>query len=653
MASFLADAHLRLLFFGGKGGVGKTTCATATALRYARRSPQRSYLLVSTDPAHSLADSLAYLQPPANLKILEFNAQESLETFKARHRHKLEEIAARGTFLDEGDIRQFLDLSLPGMDELMALLEIASWAETQDYDLIIVDTAPTGHTLRLLTMPALVRNWLQALDALLAKHRFMQLRFRSSYQPDELEEFLVGLAASVGQMEALLRDRRRSRFVPVILAEEVVISETLKLLKELGHMKIPVTEIVVNRLYPDNPCSLCAEGRRRQWQTLGNLWTTGRVAGYRLWGVPLCPEEVRGQGLETFWEGVSELREATPTLPPMPLKLPPRVEAASPCPSAELTFLIFAGKGGVGKTTLACATALRLAQEFPGKESFLFSTDPAHSLAACLEARLDTKPVGICPGLTAMEMDAPGEFAALKRQYQQELERFLQSTFQHFDFPFDREVLQRLLDLAPPGLDEIMALMGAMEFLAQGRYDVFILDSAPTGHLLRLLELPELIDQWLKTFFGLFLKYKLAFRFPDLSQQLVRLSRNLKLLQSLWRDPARAALYVVTILTEMAFQETQDLMQACARLGINVPVLFLNQATPAGDCSLCSALHRRESRIRDKFRQAFPGQHQALVYRQGELRGLKRLRELGRALYLSTEMEEHHGAFSDMPALSS
>ncbi len=63
--SFLEDSGLRLLFFGGKGGVGKTTCAAAAALRYASRSPQSSYLLVSTDPAHSLADSLGDFQPPA------------------------------------------------------------------------------------------------------------------------------------------------------------------------------------------------------------------------------------------------------------------------------------------------------------------------------------------------------------------------------------------------------------------------------------------------------------------------------------------------------------------------------------------------------------------------------------------------------------
>jgi arsenite-transporting ATPase len=314
--------------------------------------------------------------------------------------------------------------------------------------------------------------------------------------------------------------------------------------------------------------------------------------------------------------------------------------------------LIFAGKGGVGKTTLACATAVRLAQEFPGKQVLLFSTDPAHSLAACLGANLGPQPVRLGPGLTAMEIDAPREFAALKRQYHQELEKFLQTAFENFDVPFDRQVMERMLDLSPPGLDEIMALVRVMEFLEKGRYDIFIMDSAPTGHLLRLLELPELVDQWLKTFFGLLLKYKLALRFPDLSHQLVRLSRDLKLLRNLWRDPARAALYTVTILTEMAFQETSDLLAVCGRLGVPAPVLLLNLATPAWDCPLCAALNRRETLIKDKFQQTFAGRHQTVIYRQSEPRGLKRLNALGQALYRSRIMENRHGAVADMPALS-
>ena len=263
------------------------------------------------------------------------------------------------------------------------------------------------------------------------------------------------------------------------------------------------------------------------------------------------------------------------------------------------------------------------------------------------------RPARLGSNLTAMEIDAPGEFAALKTQYQQELEKFLQAAFENFDVPYDRQVMERMLDLSPPGLDEIMALVRAMDFMEQGRFDIFILDSAPTGHLLRLLELPELIDQWLKTFFGFLLKYKLAFRFPELSQQLVRISRDLKLLRNLWRDPARTALYAVTILTEMAFQETSDLLAICRRVGVPAPVLLLNLATPAWGCPLCAALNRREMLIKDKFQQTFAGRHQTVIYRQSDPRGLKRLRQLGQALYRPRIKENHHGAVTDMPALSS
>ena len=148
--AFLRDCAPRLLLFGGKGGVGKTTCATATALSLARRWPDSSYLLVSTDPAHSLADSLAGSPLPPNLTVTELDAAERLAAFRSAHGAKLEEIAARGTFLDNDDIHRLLDLSLPGLDELMAFLDISGWIEQERYACVIVDTAPWGHTLHLL-----------------------------------------------------------------------------------------------------------------------------------------------------------------------------------------------------------------------------------------------------------------------------------------------------------------------------------------------------------------------------------------------------------------------------------------------------------------------------------------------------------------------
>lgn len=638
--SFLDSRGLQLLIFGGKGGVGKTTCAAAVALRSAQRSPESSFLLVSTDPAHSLADSLADLLPPDNLKVSELDAREYLATFKDKHSDKLREIASRGTFLDDDEINRFLDLSLPGLDELMAFLEISAWVENRSYDCIIVDTAPSGHTLRLLAMPEFLRKWLDMLETLLAKHRYMKWVFSRSNYRDELDAFLEGLAASVKRMEGLLQDPVRCRFVPVMLAEAMSIRETVSIVKEVDRLQLPMTDIVVNRLYPDNPCAVCRDERLRQLQELRNLFRQTTLSRFALWAVPLYAEEVRGRkALESFWDQVGQITEAPPAAS-QPSAVPAlRVEVAVQFPPLEATLLIFAGKGGVGKTTLACATALQLAQNNPGKNVLLFSTGPAHSLSGCLEVPIDSRPRVVMSGLTAMEIDSQAEFEALKKQYAGDIEKFLESVSSQFDLTFDREVLERILDLSPPGLDEVMALTRVMALLASGRYDVLVLDSAATGHLIRLLELPEIIDQWLKVFFDLFLKYQQVFRLTKFSQELVTMSKNLKRLRRLLSDPARAALYAVSIPTDMALEETRDLVAACERLRIQVPGLFLNLVTPPSDCELCSALYRRESLVQKKFQQSLSGKDVTVVYRRGEMRGLHRLGELGKALYQGTRVE--------------
>ena len=637
---FLDNRGLQLLVFGGKGGVGKTTCATATALKLAKRSPKSSFLLVSTDPAHSLTDSLAGSLPPDNLKVFELDAQEYLATFKKSHHAKLREIASRGTFLDDDEISRFLDLSLPGLDELMGFLEISAWVENRSYDCIILDTAPSGHTLRLLAMPEFLRKWLDMLETLLAKHRYMKWAFTRSNHHDELDTFLEGLAASVKRMEELLQDPVRCRFVPVMLAEAMSIRETMAIVKELDRLKLPRTDVVINGLYPDNACAICRDGRPRQIRELQSLFRQTHLSKLAFWAVPFYAEEVRGrEALESFWDQVEQI-SAAPRAGRGPSVAPPlSVEAGVPWPPPETTLLIFAGKGGVGKTTLACATALQLAHTGSGKNVLLFSTGPAHSLSGCLETQIDSRPKVVSSGLTALDIDSEAELEALKKQYAGDIEKFLHSLASNFDLTFDREVLERILDLSPPGLDEVMALTRVMALLASGSYDVLVLDSASTGHLVRLLELPEIIDQWLKLFFELFLKYQQVFRLTKFSQELVTMSKNLKRLRELLSDPARAALYAVSIPTDMAFEETRDLVAACERLGIRVPGMFLNLVTPRSDCDLCSALYRRESRVRQKFQQSLSGRDVTVVYRRGDMRGLCRLGELGKALYQSSRVE--------------
>ena len=642
------ERPLQLLIFGGKGGVGKTTSAAAAALHRARRSPGSSLLLVSTDPAHSLADSLAELPRPENLQVLELDAQAYLLDFKTKHGDKLREIAARGTFLDSQEINRFLELSLPGLDELMAFLEISAWVEERRYDCIIVDTAPSGHTLRLLSMPEFLRNWLAMLDTLLAKHRYMRWVFAHTEQADGPDVFLQDLAASVKGMEEILQDPARCLFVPVMLAERMSLRETILIITEAQRLGIPVNDVVVNKLYPENNCPLCGEQRFLQAAQLRELRAQDCLRASTIWGLPRYAEEVRGRvALDSFWEA-ARLIEAPPTVAECGPSLRIQVGEAPQRLAPRASLFIFAGKGGVGKTTLACATAVHLAEHRSGENVLLVSTGPAHSLSSCLAMSIGAQPKRVLPHLTALEIDSVSEFEALKRQYAGDVENFLESVSANFDLTFDREVLERILDLSPPGLDEVMGLARVMALLAAGESDILILDSAATGHLIRWLELPQIIDQWIKAFFDLLLRYRGVFRLKQFSQELVRLSKNLKRLRQLLNDPAGCALYAVSIPTEMALAETRDLLAACRRLHIKVAGIFINLLTPSTGCPLCSALNRREMEICEKFKQECPG-HLTTIYRHAELHGLPRLRELGRAIIAPTLNEQKFGWNSIFP----
>ncbi len=631
--SFFDKQGLQLLLFGGKGGVGKTTCATAAALRMSALAPSRSFLLVSTDPAHSLRDSLAGYVPPGNLQVLELDAQQYLTAFREQNGSMLRDIAAAGTFLDDEDINQFLNLSLPGLDELMAFFEISSWVDARRYDCIVVDTAPSGHALRLLAMPELIGRWLGMLEALLAKRRYMRRVFSRDSSQDRLDLFVTKWKSLLQRMESLLRDPARSQFVPVTIAEPLGVHVTLALFKDLVGRKVPVSDLIVNRLHFESDCLACSAAASAEQIQIQQL-LAGIDVPCSAWGMELFAEEVRGlELLSGFWEHARPISRTPVSSAKLGLYYEPTVLHPAALPSPEMRFVLFAGKGGVGKTTLSCATAVRLARDFPEKRVLLFSTDPAHSLSACLQGEIGPRPTVLFHGLTVMEIDAKAEFEKLKMRYAEELESFLESISRGFDLTFDRVVLERMMDLAPPGLDEIMALTRIMEFLARDSYDLFVLDCAPTGHLIRLLELPELINEWLKAFFNLFIKYERILRLPGFAEELVGISRSLKKLRELLRNPVASVLYVVSIPTQMALEETKDLVAACDRMGMAVPLVYLNLMTPPGDCRLCSSLRRRELLVAESFRQMFPEKQQTLVYRQPEIAGLERLEKFGRCLY--------------------
>ncbi|MBI3327399.1 MAG: ArsA family ATPase, partial [Nitrospinae bacterium] len=301
--SFLEEPHPRLLLFGGKGGVGKTSLAAATALALAHRFPEKRVLVVSTDPAHSLADSFECPVGPTprplydrpNLFGLELDAAALLEAFLGSHGDVLRRIIMRGTYLGEAESSRFLDLQFPGLDEVMAPLQIRAFLTDRAYDTVVVDTAPTGHTLRLLALPTLVETWIKLLDTLLAKHRYLSQLYAHKYRAGEAEVFLNRLTQDIRGVRRLLQDRDQSLFIPVTIPEEMAVAETRKLVDWLTAAKIPVTHLVINRVMPTSAsCPFCLakwETQRRHLDGLAEMFPTLSCIA-----VPLFPREVKGEG---------------------------------------------------------------------------------------------------------------------------------------------------------------------------------------------------------------------------------------------------------------------------------------------------------------------------------------------------------------------
>src|SRR5215207_1201992 len=300
----------RYLFFGGKGGTGKTTAAAATALALLDAAGAgESLLLFSTDPAHSLSDSTGVEVGDRTAEVArrgagddaprlfarEMDAAAALGAFKERHRAVLAEIADRGTILDEADINDLLDLSLPGMDEVMALFELSEVERAGDFARAVVDTAPSGHTSRMLRLPEVFARWVGALDVMSEKHRYMVAHFarRGRVREDEVDLFLRDLASRVAAVRAMLFDPARASFVLVTIPEAMAFEETARYFDSLRAEGAPVTDLVVNRVERGHGrCPFCRARAGMQSRWLDSIAQEFETLRQRR--VPLFPSEVRG-----------------------------------------------------------------------------------------------------------------------------------------------------------------------------------------------------------------------------------------------------------------------------------------------------------------------------------------------------------------------
>jgi arsenite-transporting ATPase len=293
----LLNTSLQFILFGGKGGVGKTTMTSATAIELAR---MRKVLIFTTDPAPSLADSFGQAignEPTAvngveNLYAMEIDARKVLEEFKEEYGSEILDILQQGSYLADEETEELFQLDVPGLDEVMSFKKIIDFMQSSDYQVYLVDTAPTGHTLRLLTLPDLLDQWIKFLATLRWKYHTVVRHLARSDSIEKADEFLLEMKKTVKRVKALLQNVETTEFVVVTIAEKMAVSETEDLIKSLEQMHIPSRHVIVNNVFPREESDFARQRRASQEQYIQAM--RQKFHTHSITEVILQPTEVQG-----------------------------------------------------------------------------------------------------------------------------------------------------------------------------------------------------------------------------------------------------------------------------------------------------------------------------------------------------------------------
>lgn len=289
------------IFYGGKGGVGKTTCAAATGLSLAAAG--RKTLVVSTDPAHSLADSFetdlgpdpTELEPsrslesdtdhPGGLWAVEIDPETQKERYEKLARALAKDLRGAGISLSNDEIERFFAGGVPaGSDEIATLDLLVEYVDSGEWESIVFDTAPTGHTLRLFDMPEVMGLALETAQSLRGQVRRIGSAARTAFlgpisvmtgDRDEADD-LAAFQARLERARDLLVDPERTEFRVVLIPESMAIAETERLVERLREAAVPVERLVVNRILedPHDGCPRCRSRQQRHEERLAEIRTT-------------------------------------------------------------------------------------------------------------------------------------------------------------------------------------------------------------------------------------------------------------------------------------------------------------------------------------------------------------------------------------------
>jgi len=606
------------IFFSGKGGVGKTSMACTHAVRLAEEG--KKTLIVTTDPASNLADvfeqeighQVTPIKGLPNLWAMEIDSDKATQEYIDRAMEPI-----RVAFPPQ--IVQVMEEQMSGpctaevaaFDRFTDFLEVPSGDEAV-FDTVIFDTAPTGHTIRLLELPA---EWSQSIDAASAGSGQTCLGPAAAIQ-DAKHKYERALAA--------MRESEQTTFIFVLHPEAISIKETRRAIGELKKLEIHNFRVIVNSIIPPEAAQNSLFAARSAMQTR-YLKQIAADLPYPTQRMTLLAGEIKGvkrlsQVAQIFFDGDSAARTfvAESVQPQLATLVTPLEDVRARLqPNGQRRTVFFAGKGGVGKTIASCITAVWLARQ--GHKTLLLTTDPAAHLGDVLDSPVGDKiaPVPGQPNLWVVKIDPKAAAETYKARILEDARRRGRP---------ESAIATMEEELNSPCTEEMAAFDKFIEYASEGEWESVVFDTAPTGHTLRMLELPM---DWSKQIDVKIFASVDASAADDVAKQ--RFGKVIEMM----RDPEQSTFAFVMYPEATPIIEAYRAATELSTVGIHPGLVVANMVIPPQQANTDFTHARRamQEKYLNEITARFGLPVAQIPLLPQEIRGLGMLAELGEQIY--------------------